>query len=142
MLFARATPETCAALLGRGRRCSEEYQHPQAPGRAPQHKESAMPRTILTTLPDDNGGHPLLIYREAAAYYVGTVSTRQYLIPLANARYATYNAAHTRLEQEHRQRHAGALQRGAMTMAEKPRLNAPAALGILTRCTQTHPHAE
>ena len=62
-----------------------------------------MPRTILTSCTDDDGT-TLLIYREAEAYYVGTVSAQQCLIPLPAARYRTYAAAQMRFDYErHRQ---------------------------------------
>ena len=60
------------------------------------------PHTCTTLRAPD--GWTLAIVEHAGQYVVGTLSSHLRVVPLAEARYATYGAAHDRLEAEWRQR--------------------------------------
>lgn len=66
--------------------------------------QARRPRIITSVR--DALGTTLAICRQDDWYVVGTISSHQHLCPLADARFATYDAAYTRLKHELRLRQA------------------------------------
>jgi hypothetical protein len=63
-------------------------------------------RPKIVTHLQDAWGNELVLYRQGDMYGVGTISSHLRMIPLHQACYDTYTAAHDRLEAEWRQRQA------------------------------------